>query len=250
MLTITPIPAFQDNYIWLLQAGEHVACVDTGDAAPVLAYLQQHRLQLSQIWLTHLHHDHTGGVAELLQAFPDCQVYGNDDIAHATHRVQEGSVIDFAHHTVQVWHTAGHTNQHLTFILSINGQHHVFCGDTLFSAGCGRVFTGTMTQLYHSIQRFQTLPTDTLFYPAHEYTAANLRFAAHIEPENPAIAAALSQAQTVPTLPVCLAHEQQINPFLRLSQPALQQRVAALSGTDLRNEADVFTALRLLKNQF
>ena len=126
----------------------------------------------------------------------------------------------------------------------------MFCGDTLFSAGCGRVFTGTMTQLYHSIQRFQTLPANTLFYPAHEYTAANLRFAAHIEPENPAIAAALSQAQTVPTLPVCLAHEQQINPFLRLSQPALQQRVAALSGTDLRNEADVFTALRLLKNQF
>ena len=159
-------------------------------------------------------------------------------------------MIHFADYAVQVWQVAGHTNKHLAFILSVNGQQHVFCGDTLFSAGCGRVFTGTVEQLYHSIQRFQTLPMETLFYPAHEYTIANLRFAAHIEPDHSAILHALAQAQNIPTLPTSLAHEQQINPFLRLKQTSLQQRVATLSGIAINNEIEVFAALRTLKNHF
>ena len=250
MLTITPILALTDNYIWLLHTNTHAICIDPGEAAPVLDYLQRHQLSLQHIWVTHLHHDHTGGIAELQQAFPDCIVYGNDDIPTATQQVGEGSQIHWGEHTASVWTVAGHTDKHLAFILPIDGQNHVFCGDTLFSAGCGRVFTGTMEQLYHSLQRFNALPADTLFYPAHEYTAANLRFAAHIEPDNPHIQTALANSLALPTLPTHLAHEQHINPFLRLSQPLLQQRVAMLIGEACPTELTVFTALRTLKNQF
>lgn len=250
MPKITPIAAFNDNYIWLLEAHGQAVCIDPGDAAPVLAYLHAHNLALSQIWITHHHADHTGGVAALKAAYPDCTVYGNRDIAEADAAAAEGTRIRFGDLQAEVWATPGHTDSHLSYLLTLSDGLHVFCGDTLFSAGCGRVFTGTIAQLFASFQRYNRLPADTLFYPAHEYTAANLRFAAHIEPDNADIQTALQQAARTPTLPVSLAHERKVSPFLRSAEPDVAARAAALSDDVLPDEAAVFAALRELKNRF
>ena len=228
MLKITPISALADNYIWLLQQGNEAVCIDPGDAAPVIGYLKAHGLVLRQIWITHHHADHTAGLPELIRQFSDCRVYANRDIPHATHTVGEGSRWPLWQSQVEVWHTPGHTQTHLSYLLQERGQARLFCGDTLFSAGCGRVFDGTPAQLFASLQRINRLPENALLYPAHEYTAANLRFAAHIEPNNPHIAAAQQRADSIPTLPVTLAHEKQINPFLRVHLPAVQQRIRSL----------------------
>lgn len=251
MMKITPVPAFNDNYIWLIQANEQIVCVDPGAAAPVLAYLQQNGLPLHSILITHHHRDHIGGVADLQEAFPDAIVYGPDDIACVTHTVKEGDVLDILGAQTVVWEVPGHTHNHIAYLLTIanTDTQHVFCGDTLFSAGCGRVFCGTIEQLQHSLARFQSLPDATLFYPAHEYTASNLRFALSVEPGNQAAMAALAVATDTPTLPVTLAHEKAINPFLRLDSEQIQQQVA-MQGMSIVNAAAVFASLRQLKNQF
>lgn len=245
-----PIPAFTDNYIWLAAGENGAMCVDPGDAAPVLAWLEKHNLPLRQIWLTHHHNDHIGGVAGLKAAYPEVRVYGAaDEIAEVTDPVAEGSRLEFGGHTAEVWAVPGHTGGHLAYLWHLPQGLQVFCGDTLFSAGCGRVFTGTPQQLFASLNRLATLPDDTLFYPAHEYTAANLRFAAHIEPDNADVARA--QADTrMPTLPVTLAHEKAVNPFLRTALPQIQTRIAELAGRGLAGEVEVFSAMRELKNRF
>lgn len=250
MPTITPIPAFDDNYIWLIQENNRAAVIDPGQAEPVFNYLREHALQLEQIWITHHHNDHTGGIAALKTAFPDVQIYGASDIQAATHRMQEGDTIQWHSIQAEVWHTAGHTENHLCYLAHISGSLHVFCGDTLFSAGCGRAFTQRPDWLYHSLTRLDTLPENTLFYPAHEYTAGNLRFAAAVEPENRDIQAALTAAHNTPTLPVTLAHERRINPFLRTRIAAVQNSASAFSGSLNNSEEAVFTALREWKNQF
>lgn len=250
MLNIVPLPALNDNYIWLLRHGGEAVCIDPGAAEPVIGYLKTHRLTLRQIWITHHHDDHTAGLAELRRQFPDCTIRGNRDIRAATDTVGEGSDWDLWQRQIHTWHTPGHTDTHLTYLLQDNGQLHVFCGDTLFSAGCGRIFTGTAEQLFASLQRINRLPENTLLYPAHEYTAANLRFAAHIEPDNPVIARCLQTASHTPTLPVPLAHERQINPFLRTAEFQVARAAAELSGQTLDTEEQVFTALRELKNHF
>ncbi|KPN71021.1 hydroxyacylglutathione hydrolase [Neisseria sp. 83E34] len=249
-MQIIPIPAFNDNYIWLLQCGSDAACVDPGDAAPVLDYLKQHNLTLRQIWITHHHNDHTGGIEGLLKAFPDCEVYGNADIQGVTHKIEEGGKVVFCGTEAQVWHVPGHTATHFAYLLLLSDRLHVFCGDTLFSAGCGRVFTGTIGQLFNSIQRFNSLPPDTLFYPAHEYTASDLCFAEYVEPGNTAVKEALRVSDKLPTLPVTLAHERAVNPFLRTDQTILIRQVEKLSGQTLNDDAAVFAALRELKNTF
>lgn len=249
-MRIIPIPALESNYIWLLHNDTDAVCVCPGEAEPVLGYLEKHGLILSQIWVTHHHHDHTGGISQLLAHYPECKVYGNRDVVLATDFAEEGSRIVFDGNSVEVWQVPGHTDMHVAFILTLSDRHHVFCGDTLFSAGCGRVFTGTARQLFDSLQRLNTLLGDALFYPAHEYTAANLRFAAHIEPDNPEIARAAKDAEKTPTLPVTLAHERQVNPFLRTRNPNVARRTQELYGSDLADEAAVFAALRELKNRF
>ena len=249
-MNIHPIPAFSDNYIWLIECRGTAVCVDPGESGAVLAYLEQHKLTLSQIWITHHHHDHTGGISDLKKAFPECTVYGNTDISHADVRVDEGSRLLYCGRNVDVWSTPGHTDSHLTYILHLSDGLHVFCGDTLFSAGCGRVFTGTAQQLFSSLQRYTTLPPHTLFYPAHEYTAANLRFAAHIEPDNPAVQTALEAARHIPTLPVSLAHELVVNPFLRTNRRETAEKVRSLSKVATQNEIEIFAAMRELKNNF
>lgn len=250
-MTITPIKAFQDNYIWMIQDGVHTLCVDPGDFLPVLEHLRHRRLALEGILVTHLHHDHTGGIPALKRVYRQMPVYGGSDIPEATHRISSGMQIPFGSGTITVWATPGHTAHHVSYLLENSDGLHVFCGDTLFSAGCGRIFTGTAEQLFDSFERFNRLPEQTLFYPAHEYTAANLRFAAHIEPDNPDIQTALSAAASgATTLPVTLGHERKVNPFLRIGLPHVWQRTEQLSGRTFANELEAFAALRELKNRF
>lgn len=248
-MNITALPALNDNYIWLIEHEGQALCIDPGDAAPVLQYLQTHKLTLTQIWITHHHHDYTGGVADL-RRHTRAEVYGGSDIARTQHTVADGSRLTFGSMTAEVHATPGHTDGHLSYFLHHDNRLHVFCGDTLFSGGCGRVFTGTVQQLAASLRLFNRLPEDTLFYPAHEYTASNLKFAAHIEPDNADIQTALQQSAHTPTLPVSLARERRINPFLRTALPHVAARTETLCGHKLADADAVFAALRELKNGF
>lgn len=251
-IEIIAIPALQDNYIWLLQSGHHVIVVDPSESQPVEEYIDHHGLDLSAIWLTHGHHDHIGGVAALKKRYPSCLVYGVKNFCPVDIEVSEGYVIHIGEFHAVVWHIPGHTENHVAYLLQCQDQEHVFCGDTLFSGGCGRVFTGTIQQLFSSLQRLNALPKHTLFYPAHEYTLANLKFAQEVEPDNQAIQVALEKAATNRlTLPVCLQDEQKINPFLRIYEPAIRQRLYN-SGRIAQNSDDLalFAALREWKNHF
>lgn len=249
-MNILPLPALNDNYIWLIEADNQCVCIDPGESQVVLQYLQTEGKKLNAIWVTHHHYDHTDGIGALQAAFPDCRVMGAENIAGINQAVQEGTQFTLGNYPVCVWGIPGHTAEHLAFVLDDGNRLHLFCGDTLFSAGCGRVFTGTIEQLQSTFARFATLPENTLFYPAHEYTAANLRFAEYIEPSNADIQAALRTATQTPTLPVQLGDEQKINPFLRAHLPHIAQKARQLSGKSLNNEREVFAALRQLKNTF
>lgn len=248
MPSITPISALHDNYIWLLSDKHHAVVVDPSDAVPVLTYLKEHDLTLQQIWITHNHSDHTNGIAELKHHFPDVLVYGAQDIHLVDKTLNEGGHFVWQNHVIQVWKTAGHTEEHLSYLIELSGSLNVFCGDTLFSAGCGRAFTERIDWLFASLQRFNSLPENTLFYPAHEYTEANLRFAQKVEPENEFIQAALAEL-SIPSLPTTLLHERLINPFLRTDKRSVQHAAKTFSGCDLPNEEAVFIALREWKNQ-
>ncbi|MBU5615952.1 hydroxyacylglutathione hydrolase [Psychrobacter sp. TAE2020] len=257
-IEIHPIKAFNDNYIWTLinKNNKQAIVIDPGQSAPVVTYMEQQGLELTSIWTTHHHFDHTGGVMELQEHFPMTHI-----VAHSEHGVEEdqtikdGSTVSAWGCSAQVWDISGHTNSHIAYILDIDNQKHCFCGDTLFSGGCGRVFTGTIEQLYQSFKRIDELPAETLLYPAHEYTANNLRFALIIEPENVAIQQALAQAeqqtaQGVPTLPVTLEHERAINVFLRVKEASVIAGVQAQMTIADEEPLTVFAALRELKNNF
>ncbi len=257
-IQIHPIKAFNDNYIWTLinKNNKQAVVIDPGQAEPVAAYMQEHALEMTSIWTTHHHHDHIGGVMELQEYFPMTHI-----VAHSEHGVDEdqtvkdGSTMSAWGHSVQVWDISGHTASHIAYIVDIDGRKHCFCGDTLFSGGCGRVFTGTIEQLYDSFKRLNSLPADTLLYPAHEYTAANLRFGLSIEPDNVAMQQALAQAeeqtaQGTPTLPVTLAHEREINVFLRAQELTVIAGTSAQTNLDNDKPLTVFAALRELKNNF
>lgn len=269
MLKIHPIPAFSDNYIWAIinEANSEVIIVDAGKAKPVLDFLQQNSLSISQIWVTHHHHDHIGGVAELAKQFPNAQVFAHADVLpqiglnHPNQGVAvgESSELSAWGNAVQVWQVAGHTENHVAYLLTLDDKLHVFCGDTLFSAGCGRVFTGTIEQLFESFDRFAQLHDDkTLFYPAHEYTLSNLKFAQFIEPNNLAIQRAIEKdsnlrKQNKPTLPTTLADEKSINPFLRaVIEPSDEMITTVQNQTGTKDDSpfEIFKALRQLKNNF
>ena len=257
-LIITPIKAFTDNYIWAVvnDTNKQAIVVDPGQAEPVAEYLEEYDLDLTAIWITHHHHDHIGGVAELRELYPMTHVVaGSEHSVNPDQVVKEGSSVNVWGHSAQVWAVPGHTDSHLAYVLDRDGEKHVFCGDTLFSAGCGRVFTGTIEQLFESFKRLNKLPEETLFYPAHEYTASNLKFGLSIEPDNEAMQQTLANVEEItatgkPSLPVTLAHERQVNVFLRTEKESVAQGVAAKQALEDTKSLTVFSALRALKDDF
>ncbi|MHC8306044.1 hydroxyacylglutathione hydrolase [Pseudomonas sp. PB3P13] len=255
MIQITALPAFTDNYIWLLQDRDTRRCavVDPGDAAPVQAWLRANPdWVLSDILITHHHHDHVGGVAQLKKA-TDAKVYGpaRETIPAREVALKDNDRINVLGLDFDVIDVAGHTSGHVAF-------YHpgmLFCGDTLFAAGCGRLFEGTPEQMHASLTRLAALPDATQVYCAHEYTLSNLRFAAAVEPGNADIADRLAdviekrQAGTI-TLPSNLALEKLTNPFLRTGETSVKEKVDERTGTSNRVPSAVFAALRAWKDTF
>jgi hydroxyacylglutathione hydrolase len=223
MLEIVPVPAFADNYIWLVhdEASGETAVVDPGDAAPVLAEAERRGWSIGQIWNTHWHPDHTGGNLALEDA-TGATISGphGDRIPGRDIALGEGDAIRIGEHIGRVIEVPGHTLDHIALIFEDDAV--AFCGDTLFAMGCGRLFEGTPEQMYASLQRLAALADETRLYCAHEYTLANARFAAHAEPGNAAIAARLGEVAALRdagriTLPTTVAQEQRTNPFVRAS---------------------------------
>ncbi|WP_334597441.1 hydroxyacylglutathione hydrolase [Pseudomonas alvandae] len=255
MIQISALPAFTDNYIWLLQdhSTQRCAVVDPGDAAPVRAWLDAHPgWTLSDILVTHHHHDHVGGV-ESLKSATNATVYGPAseniparDIALGDNAKITVLGLDFDVHAVP-----GHTLGHIAYY----HRGLLFCGDTLFAAGCGRLFEGTPEQMHHSLSRLAALPEDTLVYCTHEYTLSNLKFAAAVEPGNPDVAARLEKVveqrnQGVMTLPSTLALEKLTNPFLRTAETSVKQKADERNGQRNQPPSEVFAALRAWKDKF
>lgn len=257
-LIITPIPAFSDNYIWALvnDTNKQAIVIDPGQAEPVAKYLQDYELELTAIWITHHHDDHIGGVAELRELYPLTHVVASSEHGvHPDQVVKEGSSVSAWGYTAQVWGVPGHTESHLAYLLAKDEVKQVFCGDTLFSAGCGRVFTGTIEQLFESFKRFNKLPEKSLFYPAHEYTASNLKFGLSIEPDNEVMLQSLSEVEALTSqgkssLPVTLAHERQVNVFLRTEELTVIEGVQRKVELPDTKSLTVFSALRSLKDNF
>jgi hydroxyacylglutathione hydrolase len=258
-LSVLALPAFQDNYLWLIHDGVHAAIVDPGDAAQVLAALEQHHLTLKAILLTHHHADHTGGVPALLR-HADVPVFGPraDGIDAVTVPLAEGDLVQVPglELTLRVLDVPGHTRGHIAYVRETPGAHWLFCGDTLFGAGCGRLFEGTPGQMADSLGKLAALPEDTEVYCAHEYTLSNLRFAQAAEPGNAAVAARLEQdgarrAQGKATIPSNIGKERRTNPFLRYTEPALNAQLVKM-GKIAPGAAPVeaFAALREWKNTF
>ncbi len=263
-LHILPVPAFSDNYLWLIHDGRHAAVVDPGDAAPILAALREHALALTAILLTHHHRDHIGGVPALLQSH-DVPVYGprHDGIAAVTVPLGEGDRITVPGIGLElaVLDVPGHTNGHIAYYSDNGdaggaGKRRLFSGDTLFAGGCGRLFEGTPAHMAASLDKLAALPPDTQVFCAHEYTLSNLRFALAVEPGNEALQARMAtdsakRQDGVPTVPSTIGIERATNPFLRYREPRIAQRLAA-DGKVAPDAAPlaVFAALREYKNHF
>ncbi|RJG09295.1 hydroxyacylglutathione hydrolase [Pseudomonas cavernicola] len=259
MIQIDALPAFNDNYLWLLQdtATQRCAVVDPGDAAPVLAWLTAHPgWQLSDILVTHHHFDHVGGV-EQLKAATGARVLGpaRENIPARDVALHEGDRADVLGRQFQVLEVPGHTLGHIAYYHADPQQPWLFCGDTLFAAGCGRLFEGTPEQMYHSLSRLAALPDHTQIYCTHEYTLSNLRFAQAVEPGNPAIVQRLAEVSAWRaagriSLPSNLALERATNPFLRSSVTSVIEKTDERDGTKNRAPSAVFASLRAWKDQF
>lgn len=255
MLKIQPIKALVDNYIWAIHDSRHTIIVDPGEAKPVLEYLQKNHLELDAILLTHHHWDHTNGIQELLQHFPSVPVYGSktDGVPSVTQWVKEGDEIHFPNFpsSIRVMDIPGHTLGHLAFLY----EEALFCGDTLFSCGCGRIFEGTASQMQHSLQKIAALPPKTNIYCGHEYTLANIAFAQMLDPSNMALENRRKQvedlrSQGLPSLPVSLELELETNPFLRATRPEIIAAAHQNGFVGNQDPISIFAYLREWKNKF
>lgn len=266
MLNITPIPALNDNYFWLISRSDSSLAyvVDPGDGQIVQQVLQEKQLQLAAIFVTHRHYDHVDGIPFLLQHYQTAlqiiPVYGPDSTAIplVTHPVSNNeriSLYDKSHH-LTVIATPGHTTEHISYFSNdMQDTPTLFCGDTLFAAGCGRISGGTATQLYNSLSTLAKLPNDTQVYCAHEYTLANLAFAKTVEPNNTHITHRITRETDTrkhnkPTIPTTMLLEKQTNPFLRTAEDTIKNAVEHHWSTTYTTENSVFTDLRRWKDNF
>jgi len=256
------IPAFRDNYIWLIDIGQarpqnqgaeprEVIIVDPGDASPVIACLEANHLKPQAIFVTHHHYDHVDGIANLVQRY-QLPVFGpgNSTIPGLTDPVSDLDVITIAPDiSFQVFATPGHTLDHISYYT----PGMLFCGDTLFAAGCGRLFEGTPEQMFRSLSRINLLPGDTKIYCTHEYTIANLEFAQHVETDNKAISVRLQHCNHLRskgqiTLPSTLAEERQTNPFMRCTEATVMTAASQFANRPIKDPADTFKVIRFWKD--
>ncbi|SAK55406.1 hydroxyacylglutathione hydrolase [Caballeronia arationis] len=264
ILEYVPVPAFEDNYIWLVSDGSDAVVVDPGDAAPVEAYLAKRGWRLTAILLTHHHHDHVGGVGDLVASRSDdggIPVYGpaGERIEHLTARLKEGDSVSIASPAleVSVIDVPGHTAGHIAYFQKADphGTPHLFCGDTLFASGCGRLFEGTPQQMLASLDSLAALPENTQVHCAHEYTLSNIRFALACDPANGALARWQEDAQALrasgkPTLPTTIGHERSVNPFLRVDDADVQATLAAHYKHAVSDRLEAFRLMRGWKDKF
>ncbi len=252
MLTISNIPALNDNYIWLLiNDDKHCAVVDPSEAAPVLEQLEQQSLTLDAILVTHHHHDHTGGIDELIKHYPDVIVYGprTPKIPQVTEPLTDGQKFNLFKQEVTTIQLSGHTYDHIGFYI----KDMVFCGDTLFSGGCGRLFEGSPAQMFDALAKLSSLPDKTKVYCGHEYTQANLKFAQVIEPNNAILNEYAKKVDELrekgqSTLPTTIGQEKAINPFMRTQVPAVKSAVSIFAKDN--SDLETFSALRRWKDNF
>ena len=251
---VVPVRAFSDNYVWTLRDAKRAVVVDPGDAKPVLDYLDREGLELVAILNTHHHADHVGGNSALLRRW-NVPVFGPHDerIAEVTQQLADGERIRLPHFDVEleVMEIPGHTRTHIAFF----GDGLLFCGDTLFAAGCGRLFEGTPAQMHASLSRLAKVPDSTRVYCGHEYTLSNIRFAKAVEPDNAALLALETRAtaqreRDLPTLPSDIGQEKATNPFLRVSEPQVVAAASRFKGAALGDPVEVLAAIREWKNSF
>ncbi len=252
MLTPIPLPAFEDNYIWVLHDGRHALAIDPGDPAPLVAFLDANQLALSAVLITHHHRDHTGGNTYLRQRY-GCAIYGpaNPRIPDITHPVRGGDSVDLPEPNLhfEVLATPGHTLDHLSYV----GQGCLFCGDTVFGCGCGKLFEGDAAMMAVSLDAILALPDTTRVCCAHEYTLSNIDFAKTLDAGNPALLERERHDRDLralgrPTLPSTLALEKATNPFLRFHEPDMKAFAARFLNRPEPDPAEVFGAIRAAKD--